>query len=191
MHYCETFWRAHAGPAPPVAADRPAGDVGNAFPHNSLIDVSVPLQHAEHVVSFKEINDFVCVRHRQAVMLWLSRWRGHIRTEGRHQRDMNGHYNRRHRCQRLQIGGQPSELRRIDPSFIRPVICYSDGIQNDEMHAFVVERVIRFAEAIFEELLSIQRICGLDAALQIDAKAIVITQRVMELESQILLGLGI
>ena len=55
----EAFGRSHAGALPPVAADGSAGDVRDAVPLDSLVDVGVALEDAENVVAFEEADDLV------------------------------------------------------------------------------------------------------------------------------------
>ena len=55
--------------------------------------------------------------------------------------------------------------------------------------ALVVERVVRLAEALLEQLLAVERIILGDAAGRIDAADIVIADGVVQLQSEVLLGL--
>src|SRR5271155_4543466 len=59
------------------------------------------------------------------------------------------------------------------------------------MHALVVEGVIGLAEAVLENLLSIERVGRRDAAGRVDAQTVVIADRMVDLHAQVLLRLGV
>jgi hypothetical protein len=57
--------------------------------------------------------------------------------------------------------------------------------------ALVIEGVISLTEAIFEELLAVERVVGRDATGGVDTENVVIADRVIDLEAEVLLSLAI
>src|SRR5579871_1802445 len=66
-----------------------------------------------------------------------------------------------------------------------------DRIEDDEVVAFVIEGVIGLAEAVFKELLAVERIVGRDAAGGVDAENVVIAYGVIDLQAEVLLYLTV
>ena len=104
---------------------------------------------------------------------------------------MHRNDDRRAGRQRGKIGGEPLELRCIDAALVGVVVGDADRVEHDEVVALVVEGVISLAEAIFEELLAVERVGGRDAAGGIDAENVVVADRVIDLEAEVLLGLAV
>ena len=81
------------------------------------------------------------------------------------------------------------ELRVVDAALIGAVGSDADRVEHDEVVALVIEGVVGLAEALLEELLAVERIVLGNAARRIDAADIVIADRVIQLQAEILLRL--
>src|ERR1700722_20371146 len=81
------------------------------------------------------------------------------------------------------------QLRRVNPSLIRAISRNPNRVENNKVMPFMVERIIEFAEALLEQLLSIKRVILSDPARRIDPADIVVADRVIKLQPQVLLGL--
>src|SRR5882724_6946926 len=99
------------------------------------------------------------------------------------------HQHRRSCWLGFQIVRQPCKLLRIDPPFVGAIRSKSNRVQHNKVHALVVKAVVRLTYVLFVVLLSIERICRSHAALRVDAKTIVIADRVIDLQTQVLLRL--
>ncbi len=88
-----------------------------------------------------------------------------------------------------EVCGEPLELSGVDASFVGAVGGNADGVQHDEVMAFVIEGVVELAEALLEEFFAVEWVVLRDAAGGIDAEDVVVADGVVELQTEVLLGL--
>lgn len=80
----------------------------------------------------------------------------------------------------LEIGGEPAHLFVVDARFPQAVFRWLDRVENDKVIALVIERIVRFADAIFIHFLGICGIARRHSALFDDAEGIVIPNCVVD-----------
>ena len=112
---------------------------------------------------------------------------GRVGCVGGDERDVNGDD-----CGRLpgvsEIGFQPCELLWIDERLPHAVVGRLDGVEDDEVPAFVVEGVVSFAEAVFVHFFRVAGVGGGDAAGGGDTEDVVIADGVMKRHAEGLFG---
>jgi hypothetical protein len=74
----------------------------------------------------------------------------------------------------LEIGGEPGHLLVVDARFPQAVLGWLDRIENDEVIALVIERVVGLPDAVFIHFLGVCGIARRNSAFFDDAEGIVI-----------------
>ena len=87
-----------------------------------------------------------------------------------------------------EVGFEPCELRWIDERLPSMIVGGLDGVEDDEVPAFVIEGVVGLAHAVFIHFLGVAGVGGGHAAGGQDAEDIVIADGVMEGHAEGLLG---
>src|SRR5262249_31119829 len=92
---------------------------------------------------------------------------------------------------RAEVLPQPPQLLRVNPCLQVAVVCDLERIKNDKVIALVVKRVISPSNALLEHLLTITWISDSNPALREDPEYIVVADGVMNLQAEVLFGLGV
>jgi len=87
-----------------------------------------------------------------------------------------------------EVALQPCELRRINERLPHTILGGLDGVENDEVPAFVIEGVVGLAYAVFIHFFGVARVGGSNAACGSNAEDVVIADGVVERHAERLLG---
>jgi hypothetical protein len=186
----ETFGETHVRAVPPVAADGTTGDEFCVFVFDGFVDVEMTLQDGDEVVAFERLQDLgrVCYGER-AVFGWGASRIGAEGGEGGYEGNVNDADDRRGSGSDLEIGGEPAHLFVVDACFPQAVLGWLDRIENDKVITLVIERVVRFADAVFIHFLGVGGIARRHSALFDDAEGIVIPNCMVDGHLERLFGL--
>jgi hypothetical protein len=175
----EAFGDAHASSAPPVAAHCSTRDVLSSFQSDDFVDVEVSLEDGDDVVSVEERKNFHGVADGERAVFT---GRGGLapRCVGGDERDVDADDDRRRGAGARKVVFQPCELCGIDACVPKPILGRLDGIEDDEVPAFVIEGVVGLAEAVFIHFLAVAGIGGGGATGSVDAEDVVIADDLMQ-----------
>ncbi len=90
-----------------------------------------------------------------------------------------------------EVGLQPGELGVVDASLPGAVGRGLDGVEDDEVIALVVKRVVGGADALLEELLAVAGSRGFYAAAGEEAEVVMVADGVVDFEAQGLFSMGV
>jgi hypothetical protein len=178
-HHGETLRDAHAGAAPPISADCATGNVLSSFQSDGFVDVEVSLEDGDDVVSVEEGKDLERVADGERAVFTRCRGLTPRRVSG-DKRYVDRDDDRRGGAGVLEVVFQPGELCGIDARVPEAIVGGLDGVEDDEVPAFVVEGVVGLAEAIFVHFFAVAGIGGRGAAGGVDAEDVVIADDLME-----------
>ncbi len=171
----ETFREAHVRAVPPVAADGAAGDEFCVFVFDGFVDVQVALEDGDEVVAFERFQYLWRVGYgERAVFGWGASRISTEGGEGGYEGNVNDTDDGGGSGSVLEIGGEPNHLFVVDARFPQAVLGWLDRIENDEVIALVIERIVRFADAVFIHFLGVCGIARRHTTLFDDAEGIVI-----------------
>jgi len=186
----ESFGEAHVRAMPPVATDGATGDELCVLVFDGFVDVEVALENGDEVVAFERLQDLwgVCDSER-AVLGRGASGIGAEGGEGGYEGNVNDADDRCGSGRVLEVGGEPAHLFVVDARFPQAVLGWLDRIENDKVITLVIERVVRFADAVFIHFLGVGGIARRHSALFDDAEGIVIPNCMVDGHLERLFGL--
>jgi hypothetical protein len=186
----EPFGEAHVRAMPPVPADRAAGDESCVFVFDGFVDVQMALEDGDQVVAFERLQDLWCVcDSERAVFGWGASRIAAEGGEGGYEGNVNHSDDGRGGGRVLEVGGEPAHLFVVDARFPQAVLGWLDRIENDEVIALVIERVVGLPDAVFIHFLGVCGIARGHSALFDNAEGIVISDRMVDRHLERLFGL--
>ena len=154
---------------------------------DGFVDVEVSLEDGDDVVSVEERQDLERVADSQRAVFARCRGLTPRRVSG-DKRYVDRDDDRRGGAGVLEVVFQPGELCGIDARVPEAIVGGLDGVEDDEVPAFVIEGVVGLAHAVFIHFLGVAGVGGGHAAGGQDAEDIVIADGVMERHAEGLLG---
>jgi len=148
------------------------------------------LEDGDEVVAFEGFQDLRGVYDRErAVLGWGASRIAAEGGEGAYEGNVNDADDGRGSGRVFEIVGEPGHLFVVDARFPQTILGWLDRIENDEVIALVIERIVRFADAVFIHFLGICGIACRHSALFDNAEGIVISDRMVDGHLERLFGL--